>query len=239
MLESCHQRQHFLSDTYQTLCARFVNCSVMLWIDVCIDFDNNLQACFASTVVIKWLSIFFRVASLALGQSNDCPYSSGLLHWPWGNQVIVHILQGCFTGTGAIKWLTILFSVASLALGQSSDCPYSLRLLHWHCGNQVIVHILQYCLTGTGAIKWLHIFFKVASLALGNQSILFRVASLALGQSSYCPYYLRLLHWPWGNQVIVHILQGCFTGTGAIKWLPQHHWSNPEEYWQIDNIFLL
>ena len=27
-----------------------------------------------------------------------------------------------------------------------------------------------------------------------------------------------------------HILQGCFTGTGAIIWLPQCLWSNPEIY---------
>ena len=27
-----------------------------------------------------------------------------------------------------------------------------------------------------------------------------------------------------------HILQGYFTGTGAIIWLPQCKWSNPEEY---------
>ena len=27
-----------------------------------------------------------------------------------------------------------------------------------------------------------------------------------------------------------HILQGYFTGTGAIKWLPQCQWSNPEGY---------
>ena len=27
-----------------------------------------------------------------------------------------------------------------------------------------------------------------------------------------------------------HILQGCFTGTGAIMWLPQCQWSNPEGY---------
>ena len=29
---------------------------------------------------------------------------------------------------------------------------------------------------------------------------------------------------------ITHILQGYFTGTGAIIWLPQYQWSNPEEY---------
>ena len=30
--------------------------------------------------------------------------------------------------------------------------------------------------------------------------------------------------------VFPHILQGCFTGTGSIVWLPQCQWSNPEEY---------
>ena len=30
-----------------------------------------------------------------------------------------------------------------------------------------------------------------------------------------------------------HILQGCFTGTGAITWLPQCQWSNPEWYGQM------
>ena len=29
---------------------------------------------------------------------------------------------------------------------------------------------------------------------------------------------------------LIHILQGCFTGTGAIIWLPQCQWSNPEGY---------
>ena len=28
----------------------------------------------------------------------------------------------------------------------------------------------------------------------------------------------------------IHILQGCFTATGAIIWLPQWQWSNPEGY---------
>ena len=31
---------------------------------------------------------------------------------------------------------------------------------------------------------------------------------------------------------LTHILQGCFTGTGAIIWLPQCQWSNPEGYGQ-------
>ena len=30
-----------------------------------------------------------------------------------------------------------------------------------------------------------------------------------------------------------HILQGYFTGTGAITWLPQCQWSNPEKYGKI------
>ena len=35
-----------------------------------------------------------------------------------------------------------------------------------------------------------------------------------------------------------HILQGCFTWTGAIIWLPQCQWSSPEEYGQIHHIDL-
>ena len=34
----------------------------------------------------------------------------------------------------------------------------------------------------------------------------------------------------------IHILQGCFTCTGAIIWLPQCKWSNPEGYWRINHI---
>ena len=39
-----------------------------------------------------YLPILFRVASLALGQSYDCPtYFSGLLHWRWGNHMIAPV----------------------------------------------------------------------------------------------------------------------------------------------------
>ena len=33
-----------------------------------------------------------------------------------------------------------------------------------------------------------------------------------------------------------HILQGHFTGTGAIIWLFQSRWSNPEGYEQINHV---
>ena len=33
-----------------------------------------------------------------------------------------------------------------------------------------------------------------------------------------------------GPGFFAHILQGYFTDTGAIVWLPQSQWSNPEEY---------
>ena len=44
---------------------------------------------------------------------------------------------------------------------------------------------------------------------------------------------IRFLYW------IYHILQGYFTGTGAIIWLPQCQWSNPEGYghkWPVLNL---
>ena len=42
---------------------------------------------------------------------------------------------------------------------------------------------------------------------------------------------LVLSRYTWFE--FAHILQGCFTGTGAILWLPQCQWSNPEEYGHI------
>ena len=39
--------------------------------------------------------------------------------------------------------------------------------------------------------------------------------------------------WPYCDLVFAnftHILQGYFTGAGAIVWLPQYQWSNPEGY---------
>ena len=86
----------------------------------------------------------FRIASLALGQSydiyhtlQDCftgtgaiiwyiSYTSGLLHWHWGNHMIY----------------IIHFRIASLALGQSYDIiSYTSGLLHWHWGNHMIVPV--------------------------------------------------------------------------------------------------
>ena len=51
---------------------------------------------------------------------------------------------------------------------------------------------------------------------------------------------------PWNMRVVpvlfcfvlvdfTHILQGSFTGTGAILWLPQCQWSNPEGYGSISH----
>ena len=63
--------------------------------------------------------------------------------------------------------------------------------------------------------------------------ISFRVASLALGQSYDCFVVLCFVvviscdldAFIWS---VYYILQGCFTGTGAIIWLPQCQWSNPK-----------
>ena len=39
-------------------------------------------------------------------------------------------------------------------------------------------------------------------------------------------YQISMVSW----DEVTHILQGCITGNGAITWLPQCHWSNPEGY---------
>ena len=45
-------------------------------------------------------------------------------------------------------------------------------------------------------------------------------------------YYQCLLH---SCDALTHILQGSFTGTGAILWLPQCQWGNPEGYGKTDH----
>ena len=44
------------------------------------------------------------------------------------------------------------------------------------------------------------------------------------------------LCWGYVLMDLTHILQGHFTGTGAIIWLPQYQWNNPEQYGWIDYI---
>ena len=152
------------------------------------------------------------------------PYPSGLLHWHWSNHMIApvplnltQIHQGYFTGTGAIIWLpqhqwNNPQDMGWFGIGQSY--PYPSGLLIW----------LPQC-------QWSNPEDK---------------GSFEIGQSY--PYPSGLLHWRWGNHDcpsatkvtlrirvglglvnLTHILQGYFTGTGAIIWLPQCQWSNPED----------
>ena len=50
--------------------------------------------------------------------------------------------------------------------------------------------------------------------------------------ASLCFFSLWLFHHTWVDSwdPLTHILQGYFTGTGAVIWLPQCQWHNPEEY---------
>ena len=57
------------------------------------------------------------------------------------------------------------------------------------------------------------------------------LCSICFVDGSFYPYPPGLFHWHWDNHT--HIFQGEFSGTGAIIWLPQCQWSNPEGYGQI------
>ena len=50
---------------------------------------------------------------------------------------------------------------------------------------------------------------------------------------SMCSYHKILMN---SCHTSIHILQGCFTGIGAVIWLPQWQWSNPEEYGKYPQI---
>ena len=74
-----------------------------------------------------------------------------------------------------------------------------------------VTHERQQCVSGTGCFSSFYILSIYISI-------------------SFC-FFLR-------SVVMIdftHILQGCFTGTGAIARLPQCQWSNPEEYGHIHN----
>ena len=79
-------------------------------------------------------------------------------------------------------------------------------------------------------IKYRHGLFCCVVVCCGFiLPIFFRVTSVALGPS---------YNWPSTSKATygTHILQCCFTGTGAIKRLPQCQWSNPEEYGKTDDM---
>ena len=40
------------------------------------------------------------------------------------------------------------------------------------------------------------------------------------------------------HEVFIHIHQGCFAGTGAIVWLPQCQWSEPDGYMKISQCII-
>ena len=59
------------------------------------------------------------------------------------------------------------------------------------------------------------------------------IIALPLKYMLLCLFLLWLCYHLLINScdVFTYILQGCFTGTGAIIWLPHCQWSNPEKYW--------
>ena len=132
-------------------CALFCCAYDVFFVDLCDLIIHSIQGCFTGTGAIIYISgllhwhwdnhIYFRVVSLALGQSyifQDCftgtgtiIYISGLLHWHWDNHIYFrvaslalgqsYIFQGCFTGTGTIIYIS--------------------GLLHWHWGNHMIAPV--------------------------------------------------------------------------------------------------
>ena len=73
--------------------------------------------------------------------------------------------------------------------------------------------------------------FQMSSVYSGMR----RATLITLDYISRNMYTVRdlLCFWSWDFN---HILQGCFTGTGAILWLPRCQWSNPDGYGQTDRM---
>ena len=58
-------------------------------------------------------------------------------------------------------------------------------------------------------------------------SVLLYYCYFTSNKSNSYKYTLKYMRF-----IFTHIFQGCFTGTGAIIWLPQYQWSNPEIHGQ-------
>ena len=71
-------------------------------------------------------------------------------------------------------------------------------------------------------VKWLDSLTLLGHFSNEICRLVYRVHPKNYAQVSLC--YVLLL------TSVTHILQGCFTGAGAIIWLPQCQWSNPEGY---------
>ena len=93
---------------------------------------------------IDKLSIFFRVASMPLGQPCDCPFAK----WHWSNpeeyRQIVYILQGCFNATWTTVWLpicqcnvsyqfTVTDNISITNIKTLSTCFMGYTLCCWTC----------------------------------------------------------------------------------------------------------
>ena len=71
-------------------------------------------------------------------------------------------------------------------------------------------------------------------VSLGNNELIVYIGTSVSDCTQYIPRLTHtvhdLLHRCQTAINFTHILQGCFTSTGAIKRLPQCQWSKPEEY---------
>ena len=192
-------------------------------------------------IIMIHLPISFRVVSLALGQSCDC---LNCVHKSWDKESDNHkwnvftydlftdIFQGCVPGTGAIIWLL----EGSEPKTNHSKTQQSMNYMHNYCdqesGNHkwnvftydLFTDIFQGCVPGTGAIIWL----LEGSEPKTNHS---KAQQSMNYMHNYCDQESGNHKWNvFTYDLCTDIFQGWFTGTGAIMWLPQWQWSNPEGY---------
>ena len=161
------------------------NHRIVYWIDL---FTHILQECFTGTGAITglfigliYLPIFFRSASLALGQSQDClldwfiyPYSSGVLHWHWANHRI--------------------------ALFKLFIYPYPSGLLHWQWGNHKIapVPVKQSWMIWVNELKLVHNTWDAIS-------ILVKYFEFEFVCEIYSPYLKFTVLTSWTILLSIHL----------------------------------
>ena len=102
---------------------------------------------------------------------------------------------------------------------QNSSCKIALRWMPPNLTNQ------KSTLIGITRLKCVKI---LTSQRLCTCFDIYGVLCVWHKSTRFYQYPLELVLWPWNNDT--HILQGYFTGAGAIIWLPQCQRINPEGF---------
>ena len=206
--------QHSMDSTSHKLCTQF-GCA-LLWLYHTFPVDGiSHKICTQFCCALLWLYHTFPVDSTS---HKICTQFGCALLWLYHTfpaHSISHEL--CTQFCCALLWLYHTFPADSISHELCTQFGCALLWLYHTFPADSISH--KICTPFCCALLWLYHTFPADSISHKTCS-------------QFCCALLWLCHkFPVDMcDLFTHILQGCFTVTGAIIWLPQCQWSNPEGY---------